>query len=166
MPELSFFSITALRFLLIWQPWRQKCHHTYFDILTYFVSIVVAVPATSMTTQDKMVFGSIFHSLNLLMLFLAEKSWSFLLVGLASARLPDYLTTILYSSIYTDLWMMSLRQRSDKAFLRSKQLHQNFMWETYPHLTSWTEIRLPRYECSKISWERRCHSKSSSLASL
>ena len=26
----------------------------------YFVSIVVAVPATNMTTQDKTVFGSIF----------------------------------------------------------------------------------------------------------
>ena len=60
---------------------------------------MVAVPATSMTTQDKMVFGSIFLSLNLLIQFLAEISCSFLLFGFgafASARLLDYLPTILF----------------------------------------------------------------------
>ena len=70
--KLSLLAVSTHWRLLIWQPeeknWKniliskKKVNLAKVDILllSYFVSIVVAVPATSITTQDKIVFSSIF----------------------------------------------------------------------------------------------------------
>ena len=122
----------------------QKSVTSYFHS-KYFVSIVVAVPAINMTTQDKTVFGSIFYQF-----------WS---QTLSFSQLKLLLPPVLWVRWASYEWWASKDQ--------IKYFFREFISTWCKRILTWSEIREEAFpgKLQYVSRKHWSHRKSRSLTS-